>query len=1016
MRLSGSDRLRLTWVLGQRAFWAFGLLTLLVVALLAATNITSRYALKSYTESQLARVPWDVTLYQLQDMPSSARIPGLVRALPEVQRVETIHFLRTTLPQGATLEVDGQPLRTPWVSLLTSTDVSLLPPEVGAAAGRAQGPVLGLLGPERHMGEAFKALQGTTKLAVTARLSDEHEEGDGHAHGEIRRLPEGLVGTLFSIPFERVVRLEREELNRWFMDRTGAISFIPAMGVVLATPHDQDMVKRFDELSRGVMEEGEGIDIHAQAGGYLPEAIHLIRADRDLLVSGWDLERSRQNVAILVSRVERQAGLGDGSQGTGDSGREEIPGPQSSVLSPSGTLFVASDSLLLLDRMIAVARVLGVLTILIALPLLWMAWVLAGNLVGLLMLNERRTMGLMRLRGASGEVMGQSFVLAIGFGGALGGLVGMALGTAIPSLIYEGSMLPWDLLVEVQNPLVMLLFLAVGVGFALVVSRRLVSYATTISPREAAGRLATSESGQVQLRFGPFQALALGLGAYRIAGWITGLSLGAVLDLPPLRSADSLLDFAALPLFIYGVSTWLVSRQRWLRRLLHGMTAILGGRLRDFTLNHTAAKPHRVASILLVTALVAGVTLYPSIAASSFEDKALRGTRVQLGSEINLTLNAPELAQADLKGGVREQVTLLRPKLLELSEQATRVDGVASVQPVYEALLPHFYMPGHGFTGIPLYLVDQPARYLTTVYSEDALGRTASFRSVVAELAQGKVLVSPSVSEFFDVEPGKSLFVGLDESKQPVILPVGGVITTLPGMPQKSVEDRDTYLSAEVDYLNHLFSTSAYLVAAADNPRLAGLQVLIPRVSLLTALTSQVDPTATKERLLATLPVRPLEARDLPTELAKTGQDMFISLALANLRVYLLGGLLLAIIGITAVALVNYLEDRRTLGLLRVRGAAPHDLLRFFASSLLSPTILGIGVGALVGLVGGYGFSDLIWSLRKVLMVVLFLPTQLIVPPASAITALVVLLALCTVSVAFSLWVFRRSAREGLGG
>ena len=49
-----------------------------------------------------------------------------------------------------------------------------------------------------------------------------------------------------------------------------------------------------------------------------------------------------------------------------------------------------------------IARLIGVVSLLVALPLLWMAWVLAANLAGLLMLNERRTLGLMRLRGISG--------------------------------------------------------------------------------------------------------------------------------------------------------------------------------------------------------------------------------------------------------------------------------------------------------------------------------------------------------------------------------------------------------------------------------------------------------------------------------------------------------------------------------------------------------------------------------------------------------------------------------------
>src|ERR1051325_9404619 len=57
---------------------------------------------------------------------------------------------------------------------------------------------------------------------------------------------------------------------------------------------------------------------------------------------------------------------------------------------------------------------------------------------------------------------------------------------------------------------------------------------------------------------------------------------------------------------------------------------------------------------------------------------------------------------------------------------------------------------------------------------------------------------------------------------------------------------------------------------------------------------------------------------------------MFIFLALENMRIYLAGGMLLALIAIAAIALTNYLEDRRTLRLLRVRGAAAGPLFQFF--------------------------------------------------------------------------------------
>ena len=68
-----------------------------------------------------------------------------------------------------------------------------------------------------------------------------------------------------------------------------------------------------------------------------------------------------------------------------------------------GTAYVVdSTTEVLLDRMQGIAGAVGVVSLLVALPMLWMAWVLGANLAGLLMLNERRTLGLLRLRGIAG--------------------------------------------------------------------------------------------------------------------------------------------------------------------------------------------------------------------------------------------------------------------------------------------------------------------------------------------------------------------------------------------------------------------------------------------------------------------------------------------------------------------------------------------------------------------------------------------------------------------------------------
>ncbi len=199
-----------------------------------------------------------------------------------------------------------------------------------------------------------------------------------------------------------------------------------------------------------------------------------------------------------------------------------------------------------------------------------------------------------------------------------------------------------------------------------------------------------------------------------------------------------------------------------------------------------------------------------------------------------------------------------------------------------------------------------------------------------------------------------------------------------------------------------------------DNPKIANLKVLIPRILLLVRVKPNGNTDAIVKPLSETLKARPLEVRQLKRELKKVGGDMFIFLALENMRIYLVGGVLLALIAILAIALTNYLEDRRTLGLLRVRGVSPVLLFRFFASSLLAPALLGLVVGLLVAGAAGFGLTNLIWSLRELRSVVHLLPTRMIISEWTVWISVGLLAVVVAIALLFSLWVFRRSARASM--
>src|SRR5947207_3821270 len=409
---------RLLRILGRRTMMTFGLVTFLVGALLATVNMTSRSALKVYVDDPLRRIPRDLAIYQQGAVGTDRSLRAHIAGTRGITRVESLALLRARFPEGGEVEaqVDRKPFTTPWLCLLAASDPSILPPDLSfalraAGADRDRGAVLSLVGPEYAMGKAFLALQGAREFSLQVHVQDQPR-------------------FLFNSPINKVVRLDRDELNRWLMDQTGSVSYIPYIGAILLMPYEWDVLTKFDQVATGFV-PGEVLGVndadagHIQEAEYAPEVVYVARIDRASLVSGWDIPGSLQRVHALTARLQRSAidaAPAPKEIFTGQPSHSHEAGETDDDDRKFGGMNFVVDSTteVLLGRMQTIARLIGLVSLLVALPLLWMAWVLAANLAGLLMLNERRTLGLMRLRGISGDLMGRTLLVSI-IGGCVAG-------------------------------------------------------------------------------------------------------------------------------------------------------------------------------------------------------------------------------------------------------------------------------------------------------------------------------------------------------------------------------------------------------------------------------------------------------------------------------------------------------------------------------------------------------------------------------------------------------------------
>ncbi|MBI4444907.1 MAG: hypothetical protein HY645_03265 [Acidobacteria bacterium] len=960
-------------VLARRTFLAFGLFAFLCVAVISATYVASRYALKRYVEDQLERITWDLSFHQMREIPSAPELLAQVRSLPNVIDAQSMAFLRTRMPPGLEARAGHEPVLMPWFVVLAATHPGLLPPEYRAPGDQV---VLALFGVKETVQFNLERLQGARSFSFVLQQQGRPSTGDGHGHthesaeGE----PAAPARELLQLPISQIVELDRDELNRWFLEHTGAIAFVPFMGAALNMQYDAERLKLLDSLFRAHVHEEE--DAHIESGDYLPEVNHVARLDRVRLISGWDLDASFERLATVAEQARQ-------------------------IAPESAQVFVRSDSLILLQRMNETATLVGWVALLLALPLIGIAWVFAANLVQFVFLNERRSIGLMRLRGLTGDLMVRIFLTAILAGGLAGGLAGLALGTVIPLAAYEGfgSVLP---LLGIQRPLMAFSFLGFGLIIALIIGRRLVRAVRRLAPGEAVRRFSEAREQEATVRFGILPALALFLGLYKILAWWGGLSLGQI---PILSELDQLLDFVAVPLLIYGIGVFFASRRKLVATSIRWLAPLSVGRLKRFAVEQGAYKPARLASVLLVGSLAAAIVLAPSVASNSFTNKAHRGVRAQVGADAQLLFNS-----LDVPGQPYER---LGPELTRLSdhfrttlEELQQSENVRSVVGMTRALIP-MYMPGYGFGGVSAFVLQDPERYLQNAYWEESLGIDQPFSSVMKRVAEGAVAVSPAVAEFWEVKAGDSIVLGVDEAGNGVVSEVAGVVAGLPGAPRRAVNDRDSFVSALTDYLNFLFAKEAFVVASADHPSLGHVTALVPQMVALVRTNSEFPSL---EGL--TLPARGRNL--LPQEIARTQQDMFIYLVGENLKIYLVGGFLIALSAIFAIFLVNYWEGRRTFALLRVRGASPRDLIGALSVQLYSPLVWSLLAGGLVGAAAGYGIAHRIWGLQRVLTVIQQLPTHLILTARDALLVIGILLLLLLLVIALGFWTFRRSAREAV--
>lgn len=293
------------------------------------------------------------------------------------------------------------------------------------------------------------------------------------------------------------------------------------------------------------------------------------------------------------------------------------------------------------------------------------------------------------------------------------------------------------------------------------------------------------------------------------------------------------------------------------------------------------------------------------------------------------------------------------------------------------------------------------------------------FDQLVTALEKDQLIVSKGFAA--SIEDGnadaKLLGLGRSEGGIDVKSAIAGTTYFLPGTPQLVVANRESYATAAVEFLNSISEVNPYVVGRLEAANLRPLNAYLSGVFLdvnandgnSSAITAQLAQLSNGGMIPKTAAITTIEG-----ESSKLGNDMFVRLGLENMKVFLFGGILVSLSAVVAIAIVNFIERRRTFGILRIRGASPKQLIRVVLAQMMVPVLIGAAIGVVAGMFAGYGLTNAIFSLPKVMSILRILDVHLTIRGAVVLIVAVVLVIFFLATLMMSSWIFRRTAREGL--
>jgi ABC-type antimicrobial peptide transport system permease subunit len=653
------------------------------------------------------------------------------------------------------------------------------------------------------------------------------------------------------------------------------------------------------------------IDIFSERNQQFFRIDILVFAERDKIISVWDIQGSANRLEALRQKIQNEASL---------------LGFSSYVQGTLGQVLFNAQMMTSTMRLTFIA---------VSLPVFFVAWYMGTTVSDVSFNLRRREIGLLSTKGFSRGQLFRMFLVEAILIGLVSGIIGLGLSIALNPFFVRavGGEITGTPIVGIDIAVMTLIFSVVLIVLAIFRPARKASNLPTV---DALREYMYVEQEKPHRKRWPWVAFILG--TYKLIISALGINLfyevpkfamsGANILLVILLGIWALFDIFILTsigpvLFFWGFTKLFISGSLKFQEITAKAAKFLGD-LGVLATKSVQRNPARAASVAFLIALIIGYGVQITGTLASDQDYSIRLVYANVGADVRIDLSQPL------------NITAIQDLMKQIR---SNVPGVVSTTVEYS-----FY--GYSsFGGLQLNAINT-TEWPNTAYYEDGWFTGNDLRTAFQKLASDNhtVILDRDVAEPSELPLGKPISVWLSRygselsTKDLTIVGFYGV-----RKPDFTIFGPQVISSTSWSYVSvGLFHEWYSAVANSSSAR------------ILVKLSSGADKAAATDQIRTIAPPRALVYSVIEI-LQQQKSDLMTTGNLSIQRLGVAFGILAASVGVALVSFISLKERQREASIMSVRGLSFKQLVLVLLTENFAVVLFAVLLGALAGLVIVYG-------------------------------------------------------------